>query len=109
MEFSVNIDVFFNTQVTSDMLKNLKNWVGFPVGFDDWRIVEFENGDCSYFVTINTQAESPDKIIYALWDNLKIPFIAYEDSEKNYRSCVKWVADRDGIRNVTIVVEDDKY
>lgn len=105
MMLSFDFDVFFNECVTAEMLEKLGEWAGFPVTSSDWAIIEYANGDCSYFVNIKTEQNSPEKIIKALWDNLKIPLIAYWSTYSNFDSCMRWAADSDGIKNILISVE----
>ncbi len=105
MILSYELDVFFNACVTAQMLEKLEEWVNCPVIFSDWKMVEYSNGGCAYFVSIKAESETAEKVINALWDNLKIPLIAYESKYNKFDSCVRWAADTDGIRNVLIAVE----
>jgi hypothetical protein len=54
---------------------------------------------------ISTLPEASNKIIKALWDNLKIPLTAYGSSRNHDDSYEKWTANQHGISNVLITPE----
>jgi len=107
---SINIDIFFGEQVTPAMLEKLPDWLGFPVELSDWKIVEYKgSAGAAWYVSINPQSGAGRQVVNALWSNLRIPFIAYEGRYKDYHNCVRWSADANGIRQVDIVIAEDKH
>ena len=99
-----NLDVFFNEQISKDMLESLADWAGYPVSLGEVKRVDYKNGDSAYFICISTQPEAADKIIETLWRHLKIPLIAYGGLVKTYDYCVRWLADDHGIHSTAITV-----
>lgn len=105
MEISFYVDVFFNELVTAEMLDNLEDWLGYPVTLSDWTIFDYGVEECSCFVIISTLPEASHKVIRTLWDNLKIPMIAYGSKSNNDDSYEKWVADKNGISNELVTAQ----
>ncbi|WP_347989159.1 hypothetical protein [Methylomonas sp. AM2-LC] len=105
MRLSIDFDVFFNERIADEMLGRLQEWVGFSVNFSEYKVIEYNSGNCSYLVKINTDSaigsemEIEKKVIEALWKNLKIPLVAYGSYKDD---CVRWAADSNGISSVSI-------
>jgi hypothetical protein len=103
MGLYIDFDVFFNQRITDEMFGKLEEWVDYSIKLIEHTIVEYNSGNCSYFVKINTELgseiEAEKKVVEALWDNLKIPLVAYGSIKDQ---CIRWAADSNGIRNVSI-------
>lgn len=108
MGLSIDFDIFFNQRVADEMLNKLEEWVGFSFNLCEYKIVEYSSGKCSYFVKISSSSdmdseiEIEQKFIEALWKIFKIPLIAYGCANNRHENCVRWAADRDGIRSVMV-------